>query len=277
MGTYKYLEDIEELEWFYKNVMQRLKGHECWFLSASARNKRLSEEERKTYQLGRSEMFASEVVSEEGFDKYLRAVRRLEANVLAYTTKSGVAYPDKVLVLYANICPSDAYRAMLEQTNKFIEIQKTLTDGLLKGSKAAVDAAFYSIRHSHTIGHSVFARSFSEGEWVDVDCDVDTTSRDCSDTVLCVLGTLLEQGDFVVIETVGGYHCFLKKTALKTLGANIKGDPIKAIVDKLDRRFKELGVEVREIVKNVNEMCPLPGTLQYGEKLVRVVNKYHFE
>jgi hypothetical protein len=36
------------------------------------------------------------------------------------------------------------------------------------------------------------------------------------------------------------------------------------------------GIKINEIIKNKNEMIPLPGTVQYGSSIVRVLNKNDF-
>jgi hypothetical protein len=269
---YHHVEDVDEVKWYYDNVMQPLKPHEVWFLSCAARNKRLSEEERAYFQIGRSEMHNRVVVTKDAFEDFLRGLRKLEANKLAYTTKNGLSYPSKSLVLYANIVPSDAYRAMKEHLNEVINIQSLLTDSVLKGSNKGIEDAWYGVRHSHSIGQSVFARSFSEGEWLDVDADFEGEFPDLHEW----FAKEFELRNFVFVSTAGGVHIMLRKSALKTVGSRIKNDPVKYVIETVSNALKESGAVVNEVVRNQNFMIPLPGTLQYGDHLVRVFNKNDF-
>ena len=53
--------DVDELKWFYDNVLPNLKQAEVYFLSLSGRNKYLTDEEKQYYQLGRNEMFENQL------------------------------------------------------------------------------------------------------------------------------------------------------------------------------------------------------------------------
>lgn len=173
LPTYKFLKDANELKWFWAYAMRPLKPNEVYFISTSARNKRLDEAEREYFQVGRSEMWHKEIITEDDFSRFLRGIRRCEANKLAYLTKGGMPYPDKVLVLYTNIAPINAYSAMTKQIDNLINTQRELVDSVLKNSQQGIDQAYHNIRHSHTTGQSVFARSFSDSDWVDIDSDIE--------------------------------------------------------------------------------------------------------
>jgi len=281
---YKFLEDVNELKWFYSYVLPPLKPHECYFMSNSARNKKLDESERELYQVGRSEMWKKEVVTDDSFERLLKGVRRLETNRYAYLTKSGLPYPDKVLVLYMNIVPTDAYRAMREQMRNLMEIQGELTDSLVKGSGQGVESAWQNIRKSHTTGQSVFARSFSEKVWIDVDMDCKGWSGNLAgwtavDGIKQFLMKELGLGNYVQVWTAGGWHWILRSSSLREVGRRNNRDPITVVCDEMKNIMGREGIydpEIDEVIRNKNEMIPLPGTLQYGDHLVTVVNKEDF-
>jgi hypothetical protein len=280
--VYEFLKDIDELKWFWTYAMRPLKQHEVYFISLSARNKRLSaEEEREYFHLGRSEMFHKEIITEDEFSRFLRGIRRCESNKLAYLTKSGRPYPDKVLVLYANIAPTDAYSAMTKQLENLMSIQRALTDSVLRNSPSGIALAYQNIRHSHTTGQSVFARSFSDSDWTDIDsdiefCETDDNGRDAFRKVKDFLYGEIGRGNFMQIQTAGGFHWLIRKSILSDVGRKYKADPVTSIIAFIHSIFKAHGVTVNEIVKNRNGMIPLPGTVQYGSHIVRVMNKQDF-
>jgi len=280
---YKFLGDESELRWFWKYCVPGLKPNEVYFMSTSARNKKLDEEERKFFQVGRSEMWKKEIVTEDDYSKFLRGIRRLETNKYAYLTKSGLPYPDKVLVLYFNIVPTDAYRAMQEQILNLMGIQREMTDSVLKGSEAALLSSWKNVRNSHTTGQSVFARSFSNPTWIDIDMDVSSWKQTVDgwrviDEVKNFLADQLGLGNFVQVWTAGGWHWLLRSSALREMGRRIRQDPVTTVIGKMKDMFQyaDMWTEGDEIVRNKNEMIPLPGTIQYGDHVVTVANKEDF-
>ena len=272
---------MDELTWFWTYAMRPLKPREVYFISTSARNKRLDEAEREHFQIGRSEMWHKEIVMEDDFERFLRAIRRCEANKLAYLTKAGLPFPDKVLVLYTNIAPVDAYAAMNQQIDHLISTQRELADSILKNSPQGIEQAFQNIRHSHTTGQSVFARSFSDSDWVDIDSDIAALKTaaewDAVQRVKDFLYAETGRGRFMQVQTAGGFHWLIRKEQLAGIGRKYKTDPVQVIITRMNAEFAAGSVRVNEIVKNRNEMIPLPGTIQYGERVVTVLNKEDFD
>jgi hypothetical protein len=281
-ATYEFLyrKDIDELKWFWTYVMRPLKPNEVYFISTSARNKRLNETEREYFKIGRSEMWYKEIIAKDDFSRFLRGIRRCEANKLAYLTKGGMPYPDKVLVLYTNISPVDAYSAMTKQIDSLIITQRTLVDSVLKNSQQGIDQAYQNIRHSHTTGQSVFARSFSDSDWVDIDSDIENyNTAEAFDAVQNIKDYLYQEvgkGNFIQVQTVGGFHWLIRKSKLSYVGRKYKSDPVQAIIACMTSILTPRGITINEIVKNKNEMIPLPGTVQYGIHIVTVLNKNDF-
>jgi hypothetical protein len=278
--TYKFLGNLEELKFWWMYGMRKLTRQEVYFISTSARNKQLNEEERLVYQVGRSEMWHKEIIPEDDFGRFLRAVRRCEANKRAYLTKAEVPFPDKVLVLYCNICPTDAWAAMKEQMNYLNATQIELTDSILKNSITGTDNSFKNIRHCHTTGQSVFARSFSDREWTDIDCDIsDFEAVDgwkAIDDIKRWLYAEAGMGNFMQIQTSGGFHWLVRKQVLADMGRKFRKDPVGEIILQMAALLKDK-CTMNEIVRNKNEMIPMPGTLQYGTHLVTVENKDDFK
>jgi hypothetical protein len=293
MDTYKFIADINELEWFWKFGVPKLEPNEVYFMSTSARNKRLTEEEREYYKVGRSEMWHKEIVKEDDWGMFLKAIHRCEANKLAYLTKAGMPFPDKVLVLYWNINPTDAYKSMLDHIDGLIRVQRELSDSVLKNSQAGIASAWKNIRASHTTGQSVFARSFGTRTWVDIDCDMENWDNPIGHKQLNYVRSWLEshkitQGNYMVIHTAGGLHFLIRTEVLPLLGRELKSNPVESIIKTITDYFTlhfindgttvvKTGIIVNEVVQNSNMMVGLPGTLQYGEHIIRVLNKEDFD
>jgi hypothetical protein len=283
-STYEFLKDIDELKWFWTYAMRPLKPHEVYFISTGARNKRLTEQEREYFQVGRSEMFYKEIITEDDYSRFLRGIRRCESNKLAYLTKAGLPYPDSVLVLYTNITPTDAYSAMTKQIDNLITVQRELVDSVLKNSRTGIAQAYRNIRHSHTTGQSVFARSFSDSDWVDIDSDIEGWKKNAGpEAIEAIKGFLyaeIGKGNFIQVQTAGGFHWLIRKSKLSDIGRKYKTDPITIIIQSMTTLCapgnKETGIVINEIIKNKNEMIPLPGTVQYGSHIVKILNKDDF-
>ena len=97
---------IANLEIFdrFRNLLTDLKNDEVYFISLSARNKYLTDEEREYYGLGRTEMFARTLIRDKYDMEY--PMRKLKSALGYKRTKNGYEIPEKCLVTYININPS---------------------------------------------------------------------------------------------------------------------------------------------------------------------------
>ena len=81
----------------------------------------LTDEERKLYSLGRTEMFGREFVYEKSVDKFELILKKLDLTLEYRTTSNGSIIPDKAMVVYFNLNPTStikAYQAFQEEMNK---------------------------------------------------------------------------------------------------------------------------------------------------------------
>ena len=63
---YHIVADEKEMEWFFNHVITPPRPEETYMICLSARSKKLSEEERPKYQLGRGEMMRTELIRRKG-------------------------------------------------------------------------------------------------------------------------------------------------------------------------------------------------------------------
>lgn len=276
----KYYEIVwseEELKRFYDLVLARnpLLKNEVRYVSLSVRNKYLTDDERKYYQCGRSEMFGKQVVRHDEWTAFLQAVRRYECNVEGYLTKSKVPYPSHAMVCYVNINPCDVLKTLKEMNASIDEHKDALVYAAIRNSKLGIDEAFYKLRKVEDTMISLYARNFGTKTWVDFDFDIDP---DHVPTVIAMMEAFLGKTMNPVhhwIKTKGGVHMLF-------LSENLKFDPFLIChvgyiaewaaatkepfsEDRKDEIVK-LSSEV-EIVLNGNAMVPCPGTMQAGHQV----------
>jgi hypothetical protein len=263
METYKFIADEKEMKFFWDYLLPPLGQSEIWFVSLSARNKMLNEEERKFFQIGRSEMFAKQQIRHDSWKEFIKHIKRFEVNKEAFLTKSDIPYPSKVLVCYINFVAVDAYKAMKDQMSYLTEILSGLADSAMKNSQGGLNDSFYKIRKSFDTCQSLFARNFGHKEWVDIDIDVELKDE----YIQGIREIILQKfsiGDFVLVRTYGGLHCLIRKSKLNF---NPRG---------LCNLLSQYLPFAHEITINTNCMMPLPGSVMYGSHIVTILNKEDF-
>jgi len=143
---YQFIYDIDEIEWFYKFSVPRIEQDKVLFWSLSARNKILSEEERRTFMLGRSEMFKKSVIRKNGFSHFIESLRSAECHKQGMLTKARVPYPQKCLRLYWNLNPTSVRKVIFEQQRLINEYNEEMIAAALKKSDIAIESAFHKMR-----------------------------------------------------------------------------------------------------------------------------------
>jgi len=264
MTNYKFLADEQELRFFWEYGIPTLKPNEVYFVSLSCRNKQLNEMEREFYKAGRSEMFAKQQIRYDDWSVFLQHIKRFEVRQDAYLTKSGKPYPQKSLVIYWNLANIDAYKAMKDQMNHLAEIMGSLTDAALKNSQGGLEEGYYKVRKSFDTAQSLFARNFGHREWIDFDCDAEDITAGQYQSVIDHLNADFGVGNVMAIKTAGGIHFLIRKSVVK-INPQIVCNYILGRVP-----------QAKEVVRNSNEMLPLPGTWQYENHVVTVMNKENF-
>lgn len=272
---YKIIWDEAELKKFYDTILTRkaLLPNEVRFISLSCRNKYLDMAERKIYGLSRTEMFGKQVVRHETWEAYLQAVRRYECNVQGYLTKNGLPYPQKALVCYANINPSDVLKTIGEMNKAIDESKDALVFAAIKGSKAGVDDAFHKIRKVEDKLLSLYARNIGTKTWVDFDFDIDKSLVPAVVDIMDAFFLAKGNPEHHWVDTKGGAHmlffkenirydpaciCAMGAVALEIAMRLAKGN----VPQHIDLDAAHAVFDSVEIIKNSNEMIPIPGTLQ---------------
>jgi len=271
----KIIHSTKELKWFYDNVVQELKSSEVHFLSLSARNKYLTDEERKTYALGRSEMFARSIVRFNGWEKFLSIVRKYETNEGAYITKNNMNMPSKAMVCYFNINPSDSLKA-------YRDFNKVMNEYMFELAQCAVnnrstDNILYRINKQSTLLMNSYQKATGTRYWMDFDFDVDKGFLPYIEKIVAEVKS--HNGRSYIIDTKSGFHLLISKDTFFSGDFNPKtivDDAIEDLFNFYSKVYKDEFLTTRlaesEIMHNKNVMAPLPGTFQAGHKVI-ILNK----
>jgi hypothetical protein len=257
------LVDKNEFLKFYDKLYE-LEKDEVFFLCLSARNKYLTDEERKEFSLGRTEMFGREFVYEKSIDKFELILKKLDLTLEYRTTSNGSRIPDKAMVVYFNLNPTStikAYQAFQEEMNKELFL---LLNNIRSNNQTEMN--YDRFRKSQSILKTQFQKYPSRKVFLDIDCDTKDTS------VVCGICSFLKKYnvDYFVIQSQGGYHVIIKKDTMpkdKLFGKALFQDIIPTANDCVCSGGGE-------VIINKNEMIPLPGTLQAGNHLVKIIDKF---
>ena len=276
--VYRYLEDEEELKWFFKHVVIPLKPYEEYCFCNAARAKKLTEEERLKYELGRAEMLDPENVTYKNFsyESFRRAILKYEVNKEARVTRSGLPYPDKTLVVYFYPNPCSTIKVMQSIKEHIASLDDEFVNSTIKQSKGGVDDTIMKVGHFLHKIKRLYPVYPSTTHYLDFDMDLenDTDKEKALSYLKDKFSHTFTKGNYFIIKTTGGYHILLKKEALSALNSKgIKFNPKKWCkeIEEEDKDFS-----LKEFVFNTNKCIPCPGTLQYGN-LVTVENKEDFE
>lgn len=242
-GHYELIHNEREIRKFY-DILGELLPEEAYFLSMSARNKYLTEDERKMYELGRTEMFARKLVKRNSFEIFMRTVRSFEVAYGGYLSRGNVPLPQKCLVVYANVNPVSGRKALQEFYSKTTQLLFDLSTSKEAESKlSSLDTELLNC----------YQRAKGTKSLIDIDFDVPKGGFDLVQRFVQQMRTAGVTTH--VIETKSGYHVLLVRKDIKF--------NYVAVVNELHQeavtRFGHA-----EAVVNKNEMVPLPGTMQAG-------------
>lgn len=240
-----FIHDIAELRKFFDIVLPPLTNEEVFFVSMSARNKQLTEEERRYYDLGRTEMFERKIIREKNWMIFHRTIRKFEMHEEGLTGRSGVALPSKCLIIYFNVNPCNMVQAYRLFEEEMIENVYNLVSG--RGS----DPAFF--KRMDRLMMNAIQKSKGEKHYIDIDIDI---NKEGFGLLLEFLDALKKEGvEYFLVDTKGGFHVLLKKETIHfnyTLLINEFREKIKGVPE----------FDLVEIEPNRNGMIPLPGCLQ---------------
>src|SRR5574344_510566 len=220
MKCFDFIKDEKELRWFYDHIFVQPTAGESYMEVLSARNKALTEDERKLYHLGRSEMMKMEVLKggqdKITWERFLSFCKRFNFDETSMLTDSGLPYPEKALVLYWYINPSSEIK-VADELIKYIMLNKTeLLNAYERSSKNGIIESKIKISKISYMSKSLHACCPSTKYYVDFDLDCDREFLKKNYLALkSVITTFFASGSFFIAETKGGWHILVKHEQIK--------------------------------------------------------------
>jgi hypothetical protein len=273
---YHIVEDENEMKWFFDHIISKPEPWESYMICLSARSKKLTPDEREMYQLGRGEMMRTEIIRSKGgnwnFNIYKQGSYKYNCNKNAMLTKTGLPYPEKCLVCYAYVNPSDELKCVSDTFEFYNKIQQELIESYRKDSKDGIEDHLTKFPKVFEHLRSCHATNLSRRIWRDIDIDlIDELKEDkekrkeIEENLEFEFTEKFGKSNFVIIETSGGYHCLIRVSSINS--------NLKTFCEKLNL----IGIFFEEIklTEAGSQFVPLPGTLQYGN-LVKIINKEDF-
>lgn len=304
--VYDVVADVNELKWFFDHVIQKPQINESYTAVFVSRHKKLTKEEQEDIGLTRKEAeflavetfrlghFKDALYQNENnwtFDSFLKHLRRLEVNKEAYITGKGLPLPTKTLATIFYVNPCDNIKVCREFFNQYLDVTQSISKAMLNG-KTTIDNLQSYQWFDNAEGNLKHLRANQKGTryWLDFDLDVPKWFKEGKNyedkpyyhVLLTLLDAYFKKGNYVVIDTSGGYHILVKTSAINQNPHNFCKH-MKDLYDDCVKRgeepyLDEKGVCKFECIVNDSQIpgLPLPGTYQYGRQ-VTVLNKSDFE
>ena len=314
--VYDVVADVNELKWFFNHVIQKPQINESYTAVFVSRHKKLTKEEQEnigltrkeaeflaveTFRLGHFKDAAYQNENSWTFDSFLKHLRRLEVNKEAYTTSKGLPLPTKTLATIFYVNPCDNIKVCREFFNQYLDVTQSISKAMLNG-KTTVDNLQSYQWFDNAESNLKHLRANQKGTryWLDFDLDVPAWFKNTKDKdvyappkathfikgyykqMIDYLNEDFGKGNYVIVDTSGGYHILVKTNAIKSNPHNFCRDMQlvyqQAMTYGEEPYLDEKGVCKFECIVNDSQIpgLPLPGTYQYDRK-VTVLNKEDFE
>lgn len=303
---YQMIADEDEIKWFFENVVQKPMIHESYAAVFCARFKKLSDEERAEVGVAKREAeFMSTqtfrvkkihdlkgLMEDDGwnFQNFMKHLYRFNVDKLAYTTSGGYPIPEKCLAVIFYVNPCDEIKVADEVMQKLNDTKTAIVKAMLNGKDLSANLQSYQA-FSNIESNVKHARAHCKGSvyWLDFDLDVPPWFKDHASGYQGYYSQMLDSlnqrfglGNYLIIDTSGGYHILVKTSAIHGnphhFCEDMQGIYWKAItMDGCMPYIDEKGVEKFECIVNDSQIpgVPMPGTYQYGRP-VRIINKEDF-
>ena len=298
--VYPVIASVEELKWFFDHVIQRPAVNESYSAVFVSRHKKLTKEQREELGLTRKESeflatvtFKLRTIKDAQrkddqelwtFDQFLKTLRRLEVNKLAYTTAKGEPIPTSTISTIFYVNPGDDMKVCRKFVEEYNDVNEAISKAMLNGKSVSDNYQSYQWfgKAENTIKH-LRANQKGTRYWLDFDIDVPAWFKvSYYDQLKTLLTEAYGLKNYVIIDTSGGYHILVRTSAIKQnprLFSNKVYDLYQAGIKAGNEPYvDEKGNSKFECIVNDSQIpgLPLPGTYQYGKK-VTVLNKEDFE
>ena len=299
---YQVIADLDELKWFFDHVIQRPQVNESYSAVFVSRHKKLTDEEAKQIGLTRKEgeflstvTFKLRAIKDASrkddpeiwnFDNFIKTLRRFNVDKYAYTTALGEPIPSKTLAVIFYVNPGDDMKVCRKFVEEYNDVNEAISKAMLNGKSVSDNYQSFQWfgKAESTIKH-LKANQKGTRYWLDFDLDVPAwwkVDETVVNAMLVRLQDFFGKGNYVIVDTSGGYHILVRTSAIKM-------DPHvfckcmnelyhDAIGPDRPEYLDEKGQCKFECIVNDSQIpgLPLPGTYQY-DRPVTVLNKEDFE
>ena len=311
---YQMIADENELHWFFDHVIMRPQVNESYSAVFVSRHKKLTKEEQEEFGLTRkeAEFLATQTFKmrniKDGsskddptlwtFEQFLQRVKRFNVDKGAYTTSTGLPIPQKTLAVIFYVNPGDDMKVCKKFVEEYNDVNEAISKAMLNGKTTAENYQSYQwFGNAESNIKHLKANQKGSRYWMDFDIDVPKWFKDkvfdfyvdgpnhCSGYQYmkqCIFEKAFGKGNFVVVDTSGGYHVLVKTSAIKANPHNICKE-VEYLYNILihvggEPYLDEKGNCKFECIVNDSQIpgLPLPGTYQY-DRPVTVLNKEDFE
>jgi len=241
----------------FAKLLAPLQMDEVYFVSLSARNKYLTQEERDFYSLGRTEMFAREIIKKN--EDFEFAFRKLTGHLYARRTNNGKEIPMKAIVCYMNINPSSVLKAVQQFKRELGEAEENLMRKVILNGNTANEMDFEFFKKAKSKLNNAYQRNHSRKVFLDIDID----TKNLAVLIKIIASLTINDARFCTIETRGGFHVLVKSDT-------VKGNYLWKTIEEAGKMPEADG---NEVIFNSNGMVPFPGTY-HGEFFVKIRKEY---
>ena len=231
--VYPVIASVEELKWFFNHVIQRPAVNESYSAVFVSRHKKLTKEQREELGLTRKESeflatvtFKLRTIKDAQrkddqelwtFDQFLKTLRRLEVNKLAYTTAKGEPIPTSTISTIFYVNPGDDMKVCRKFVEEYNDVNEAISKAMLNGKSVSDNYQSYQWfgKAENTIKH-LRANQKGTRYWLDFDIDVPAWFKvSYYDQLKTLLTEAYGLKNYVIIDTSGGYHILVRTSAVK--------------------------------------------------------------
>lgn len=321
--VYPVIASVEELNWFFDHVIQRPAVNESYSAVFVSRHKKLTKEQQEELGLTRKESeflatvtFKLRAIKDAQrkddqelwtFDQFLKALRRLEVNKLAYTTAKGEPIPTSTISTIFYVNPSDDMKVCRKFVEEYNDVNEAISKATLNGKSISDNYQSYQWfgKAENAIKH-LRANQKGTRYWLDFDLDVPDWFKEKNNNsgnfyfdsvknktyprkyssyyynMIDKLDATFGRSNYVIISTSGGYHILVRTNSIRSnphdFCKEVEAIYKQGVADGNPEYLDEKGLCKFECIVNDSQIpgLPLPGTYQYDRK-VTVLNKEDFE
>ena len=151
---YNFIADQDTLVRFL-NILPPLENDDVWMLILCARDKYLTDEEKKKYDLKDTSVVERKIIRESEIQRMMRVIKRFNVQIGSYTDVQNNPLPLKCFVLYFTINPKSVMKAVKDLIGRYLDYFFELSETTLFKTTIGAQRMLSTAQH-----HSLFIRFY---------------------------------------------------------------------------------------------------------------------